>query len=92
MSFGDFEEKEEIYWQGKYVQSGAFSVPDTAPSDFALLYYTLVKGDVLPIGYLQDSSSLEVPARRAAKRSQVSTASISDSMASTALFEFRKKG
>ena len=34
---------------------------------------------------------MEVPARRAAKRLQVSAASISDSMAPTALFQLRKK-
>ena len=67
------------------------SVPVTALSDFALLYYTLVKDDALPIGYLQDFLSLEGPARRAAKRSQVPAASISDSMASTALIQLRKK-
>ena len=34
------------------------SVPDPALSDFALLCYTLVKDDALPIGYLQDFLSL----------------------------------
>ena len=67
------------------------SVPDPAPSDFALLYFTLVKDGALLFGYLQDFLGLEVPARRAAKWSQVSAASISDSMASTALIELRKK-
>ena len=67
------------------------SVPVTVPSGFALLYHTLVKDNALPIGYLQDFFSLEIPARRAAKRLQVSAASISDSMASTALSELRKK-
>ena len=67
------------------------SVPDTVPSGFALLYYTLVKDNALPIGYLQQFLSLEIPACRAAKRSKVSAALISDSMASTALSELRKK-
>ena len=67
------------------------SVPGTVPSDFALLYCTLVKDNASPLGYLQQFLNLEIPARRAAKRSQISAASISDSMASTALSELRTK-
>ena len=55
------------------------------------MYYILVKNNALRIGYLQQFLSLEIPARRDAKSLQVSGASISDSMASTALSELRKK-
>ena len=44
------------------------SVPDTVPPDFALLYYRLVKDKALPIGHLPQFLSLEIPARRAAKK------------------------
>ena len=67
------------------------SVSVAVSPDFAFLYYTRVEDKAVPIGYLQQFLSLEIPARRAAKRSQISAASISDSMASTTLSELRKK-
>ena len=57
----------------------------------SLLYFTLVKDNAVPVGYLQEFLSLETPARRAAQRSQISATSISDSMAATALSELRQK-
>ena len=45
----------------------------------------------MPRGYLQEFLSLEIPARRAAKRSQISAASISDSMAAAGLSVFRRE-
>ena len=59
--------------------------------DFTLLYYTLVMDNAVPLGYLQDFRSLETPARRAVKRLQSSAASVSDSMASTALIALRRE-
>ena len=47
--------------------------------------------NAVPMGYLQEFRSLETPARRAAKRSQISAASISDSMASTVLSALRRE-
>ena len=47
--------------------------------------------NAVPMGYLQEFRSLETPARRAAKRSQISAASISDSMAATALSVLRQE-
>ena len=41
--------------------------------------------------YLQEFRSLETPARRAAKRSQILAASFSDSMAATALSVLRRE-
>ena len=76
------------------VPPACFSSPSTLVSDspdFALLYYTLVMDNAVPMGYLQEFRSSETPARRAAKRSQISAASISDSMASTALSAFRRE-
>ena len=67
------------------------SILNTGPPDFALLYFTLVKDNAVPMGYLQKILSLEIPARRAAKRSQISAASISDSMAAAALSVFRRQ-
>ena len=67
------------------------SVPDAVPPGFALLYYTLVKDNALPVSYLREFLSLETPARRAAKRSQISAASISDSMAATAPSVLRRE-
>ena len=66
-------------------------VLDAVPPGFALLYYTLVKDDALPVGYSREFLSLEKPARHAAKRSQISAASITDSMASTALSALRRE-
>ena len=67
------------------------SVLDAVLPGFALLYYTLVKDNALPVGYLREFLSLETPARRGAKRSQISAASITDSMASTALSALRRE-
>ena len=61
------------------------------PPDFALLYYTLVMDDAIPVGYLREFMSLETPARRAARRALISAASITDSTASTALSAFRQE-
>ena len=71
------------------ISSLSISVPDSV--DFTHLYYTLVKDNAVPMGYLQDFRSLETPARRAAKRLQISAASVSDSMASTALIALRRE-
>ena len=62
-----------------------------ALSDFALLYFTLVKDNAVPKDYLQEFLSLEIPARRAAKRPQILSALISDSMAAEALSVFRRQ-
>ena len=78
----------------EFVPSASLSSPsvlNTGPSDFALLYFTLVKDNAVPMDYLQEFLSLEIPARRAAKRSQISAASISDSMAATALSVLRRE-
>ena len=61
------------------------------PPDFTLLHYTLVQDGALPLGYLREFMSLETPARRAANRLQASAASVSDSMASMALFALRRE-
>ena len=47
--------------------------------------------NAVPLGYLQDFRSLEAPAPRAVKRLQTSAASVSDSMASTALIALRRE-
>ena len=60
------------------------SVLNTVLSDFAFLYFTLVKDNAVPKDYVQEFLSLEIPARRAAQRSQVSAVLVSDSMAATA--------
>ena len=76
------------------VHPACFSSPSTLPSesaDFAFLYYTLVVDNAVPMGYLQEFMSLEKPARHAAKRSLISAASISDSMASAALSALRRE-
>ena len=67
------------------------SIPVSGLFDFTLLYYTLVLDNAIPLGYLEDFRSLEAPARRAAKRLQTHAASISDSMASTALSALRRE-
>ena len=56
-------------------------------SDFALLYFTLVKDNAVSKDYLQEFLSLEIPGRRAAKRATP----ISDSMAATALSVIRRE-
>ena len=61
------------------------SVLGTRPPDFALLYFTLVQDNAVPLCYLQEFLSLEIPARRAAKRLLISAASITDSMAAADL-------
>ena len=64
---------------GSVVPSTSLSSPSvtaTGPPGFALLFYTLVKDNAVPIGYLQQFLSLEIPARRATKTSQVSATSI----------------
>ena len=48
--------------------SGSPSAQTSEPPDFALLYYTLVLDDAIPVGYLREFMSLETPASRAAKR------------------------
>ena len=54
-------------------------------TDFGIPYYTLVADGAIPIGFMQDFVMLETPARRAAKRQQVSASSISDPAAKTRL-------
>ena len=56
-----------------------------------ILYSSLLMDNAVTMGYLQEFLSLEKPARRAAKRLQISAASISDSMAATALFVLRRE-
>ena len=67
------------------------SVLNPVLSDFALLYFTLVKDNAVPKNYLQEFLSLEISVRCAAKRSQASAALISDSMAATALSVLRRE-
>ena len=67
------------------------SIPVSGLFDFTLLYYTLVLDNAIPLGYLEDFRNLEAPARRAVKRLQTYAASISDSMASTALSALRRE-
>ena len=67
------------------------SIPVSGLFDFTLLYYTLVLDNAIPLGYLEDFRSLEAPTRRAVKRLQTHAASISDSMASTALSALRRE-
>ena len=79
---------------GPSVHSGratSQSMPVSGLFDFTLLYYTLVLDEAIPLGYLEDFRSLEAPARRAVKRLQTYAASISDSMASTALSALRRE-
>ena len=45
---------------------------NSEPPHFTLLYYTLVLGDAIPIGYLREFLSSETPARRAANKLQTS--------------------
>ena len=47
--------------------------------------------NAIPLGYLEDFRNLEAPARRAVKRLQTYAASVSDSMASTALSALRRE-
>ena len=67
------------------------SAPSSELTHFTLLYYTLVQDGALPLGHLREFMSLETPARRAANRLQTHAASISDSMASTALSALRRE-
>ena len=76
------------------VPPACFTSPSTLISespDFALLYSSLLMDNAVPMGCLQEFLSLEKPARRAAKRLQISAASISDSMAATALSVLRRE-
>ena len=76
------------------VRAGSIISPSalkSEPAHFTLLYYTLVQDGALPLGYLREFMSLETPARRAANRLQASAASVSDSMASMALFALRRE-
>ena len=50
-----------------------------------------MQDNAVPLGYLQEFLSLEIPARRAAKRLQISAASITDSMAAAALSVLRRE-
>ena len=72
--------------------SGTFP-PKISPgmSDFARLYYTLVRDGALPIGYLDEFLTLELPARRATKRSRSFACSISDAAAASALSHLRQE-
>ena len=68
-------------------------VPTSSPTDFQLLYYTLVADGALPGGeggYLQEFMALEVPARRASEKLLKSSSSVSDSSAIDALYAFRR--
>ena len=60
-------------------------------SDFARLYYTLVRDGALPRGYLDEFLTLEFPARRATKRSRSFACSISDAAAASALSNLRQE-
>ena len=60
-------------------------------SDFARLYYTLIRDGALPIGYLDEFLTLEMPARRATKRSRSFACSISDAAAATALSNMKQE-
>ena len=72
--------------------SGTFP-PKISPAmlDFARLYYTLVRDGALPIGYLDEFLTLELPARRATKRSRSFACSISDAAAASALSNLRQE-
>ena len=61
------------------------------PSHFTLLYHTLVRDGALPLGYLQEFTSLEAPARRSANRLQASAVAVTDSAASMTLAALRRE-
>ena len=67
------------------------SVPSPMLSHFTLLYYTLVRDGALPLGYLQEFTSLEAPARRSANRLQASAVAVTDSAASMTLAALRRE-
>ena len=78
--------------QGDESSSGTFPPKIfSGMSDFARLYYTLVRDGALPIGYLDEFLTLERPARRATKRSRSFACSISDATATTALSNMRQE-
>ena len=61
------------------------------PSHFTLLYHTLVQDGASPLGYLQEFTSLEAPARRSANRLQASAIAVTDSAASMTLAALRRE-
>ena len=61
------------------------------PSHFTLLYHTLVRDGALPLGYLQEFTSLEAPTRRSANRLQASAIAVTDSAASMTLAALRRE-
>ena len=72
--------------QGDESSSGTFPPKiSSGMSDFARLYYTLVRDGALPIGYLDEFLTLELPARRATKRSHSFACSTSDATAASPL-------
>ena len=73
------------------VTSISHSPLTSGPSHFTLLYHTLVRDGALPLGYLQEFTSLEAPARRSANRLQASAVAVTDSAASTTLAALRRE-
>ena len=59
--------------------------------DFARLYDTHVQDGALPIGYLDEFLTLEIPARRATRKSRSFACSMSDAAAPTALSNMRQE-
>ena len=73
------------------VTSISYSPLTPGPSHFTLLYHTLVRDGALPLGYLQEFTSLEAPARRSANRLQASAVAVTDSAASMTLAALRRE-
>ena len=73
------------------VTSISHSPSSPGPSHFTLLYHTLVRDGALPLGYLQEFTSLEAPARRSANRLQASAVAVTDSAASMTLAALRRE-
>ena len=69
--------------QGQAHSEGLNSTSDIENTAISRISRVAEKSERLPMGSLQEFRSLVTPARRAAKRSKFSAASISDSMAAT---------
>ena len=67
------------------------SASSPEPSHFTLLHHTLVRDGALPLGYVQEFTSLEAPARRSANRLQASAIAVTDSTASMTLAALRRE-
>ena len=61
------------------------------PSDFELLYHTLVADSAVPSGFMAEFITLEEPVRRAAKRAHIRAVSMTDAEATMELESHQRK-